>query len=43
MRPIRSVTVISLLVSPGACAHAPDAAPVAPDFTPIAGDFLDGQ
>ena len=43
MRPIRSVTIISLLVAPGACAHAPDAAPVAPDYSPIADDFLDGQ
>lgn len=38
MRPIRSVTIASLLVALGACAHAPEAAPVAPDFTPIAGE-----
>jgi hypothetical protein len=38
MRPIRSVTIASLLVALGACAHASDATPVAPDYTPIAGE-----
>ena len=38
MRPIRSVTIASLLVALGACAHAPDTAPVVPDYTPIAGE-----
>ena len=38
MRPIRSVTIASLLLALGACAHAPDATPIAPDYTPIAGD-----
>lgn len=38
MRPIRSVTIASLLAAVSACAHAPEAAPVTPDYTPIAGD-----
>lgn len=38
MRPIRSVTIASLLAALGACAHTPEAAPVAPDYTPIAGE-----
>ena len=38
MRPIRSVTIASLLAALGACAHAPDTAPVVPDYTPIAGE-----